>query len=61
MGRDFAKGLFGLDFSGAEFSAQLQVPVLGDLLGSREAFFLADAPVLARQMLWRDFTDRNRL
>lgn len=33
------------------FSAQLQVPVLGDLLGFREAFFFgADAPILARQI-----------
>ena len=31
VGRDFAKGLFGFDLSGAEFSAQLRVPVLGDL------------------------------
>ena len=31
VGRDFAKGLFGFDLSGAEFPAQLQVPVLGDL------------------------------
>jgi len=51
MGRDFAKGLFGFDFSGAEFSAQLQIPVLSDLLGFREAFFLgADAPILAREI-----------
>ena len=51
MGRDFTKGLFGLDFSGAEFSAQLQLPVLGDLLGLREAFFLgADPPILAREI-----------
>jgi len=51
MGRDFAKGLFGFDFSGAEFSAKLQVPVLSDFLGLREALFLgADAPVLARQI-----------
>ena len=38
VGRDFAKGLFGFDLSGAEFPAQLQVPVLGDphreLIGS---------------------------
>ena len=51
MGRDLAKGLFGFDFSGAEFSAKLQVPVLGGLLGLREAFFLgADAAVLAREL-----------
>jgi len=51
MGRDLAKGLFGFDLSGAEFSPQLQVPVLGDLLGFREAFFLgADAPILAREI-----------
>jgi hypothetical protein len=51
MCRDFAKALFALDFSGAEFSAQLQIPVLGDLLGFREALFLgADAPVLGRQI-----------
>ena len=40
MGRDFAKGLFGFDLSKAEFSAQLQIPVLGDLFGCREAFLL---------------------
>ena len=51
MGRDFAKGLFGFDLSGAEFSAQLQVPVLSDSLGLRQAFFLgADAPILAREI-----------
>ena len=51
MFRDFAKALFAFDFSGAENSAQLQVPVLGDFLSVREAFFLgADAPVLARQI-----------
>ena len=51
MCRDFAKGLFAFDFSGAKFSALLQVPVLGDFLGFREAFFLgADAPVLAREI-----------
>ena len=51
MGRDFAKGLFGFDLSGAEFSAQLQIPVLGDFLGLRETFFLgADAPIRARQI-----------
>jgi hypothetical protein len=40
MGRDFAKGFPLFDLSEAEFSAQLQVSVLGDLLGFREAFFL---------------------
>jgi len=48
MLRNLAKGLFGFDFSGAEFSAKLQIPVLGDLFGLREAFFLgADAPVFS--------------
>ena len=51
MGRDFVNSLFAFDFSGAEFSAQLQVPVLGDRLGFREAFFFgADALVLAREI-----------
>ena len=49
--RNLAKGLFGFDFSGAEFSAKLQVPVLGDPLGFRGAFFLgADVPVFAREV-----------
>jgi hypothetical protein len=51
MLRNLAKGLFGFDFSGAEFSAKLQIPVLGDLLGFREAFILgADAPVFASEI-----------
>ena len=42
-----ANGLFALDFSVAEFSAELQIPVLGEFLGFRQALFLgADAPVL---------------
>ena len=37
-----------LAIAGEEFCAQLHVPVLGDFLGFREAFFFrADAPVLA--------------
>ena len=45
------KDLFAFDFSEAEFSAQLQIPVLRDLLGFREAFFLgADAAVLAGEI-----------
>jgi len=51
MGRDVAKSLFGFDFSEAESSGQLQVPVLGDLPGVREAFFFgADPLVLARKI-----------
>src|SRR6266851_4069403 len=38
--RRFAKGFFGFDLAGAELAPELQVPVLGDLLGFREALFL---------------------
>ena len=49
--RHFAKGLFALDLAGAEFSAQLQVPILGDFLGFGEALFLrAGATILAREI-----------
>src|SRR5207245_6045899 len=47
----FAEGFFGLYFTGAEFSAELQVPILGDLLGFREAvFFRAGAPVFSAEI-----------
>ena len=46
-----AKGLFAFDLSGAEFSAQLQVPAVSDLFSFREALFLrSDAPVLTREI-----------
>ena len=45
------KDLFGFDFSVAEFSATLQIPVLSDFLRSREAFFFSgDPPILAREV-----------
>src|ERR1035437_6360662 len=38
--RRLAEGFFGFDFTVTEFPAKLQVPVLGDLFGYREALFL---------------------
>jgi hypothetical protein len=47
----FAEGFLCFDFSGAEFAAQLQIPVLGDLVGFREAVFLrAGAAILAGEV-----------
>jgi hypothetical protein len=49
--RRFAKSFFGFDLAGAELSSELQVPVLGDLLGFREAVFLgARAAVLPAEI-----------
>jgi len=38
--RGFAEGLFCFDFAVAELAAKLQIPVLRDLFGSRQAVFL---------------------
>jgi hypothetical protein len=40
------EGLLGLEEARARFAPQLEVPVLGDLLGLREALLLRGAPVL---------------
>ena len=46
--RGFAESFFCFDFAVAEFAAKLEIPVLGDLLGLREAvFFGAGAAILA--------------
>ncbi len=42
--RGFAEGLFCLDFAVAELAAKLQIPILRDLLGAREAIFLRGCP-----------------
>src|SRR6266851_3015557 len=44
--RGFAEGLFCFDFAAAEHAAKLQIPVLGDLFGSREAIFLRGCPAV---------------
>ena len=36
----FAESLPGFQLTAAEFSAQLEIPVFGELLGFGEAFFL---------------------
>ena len=47
----FAEGLLGFDFSAAEFSAKLEIPILGDFLGFGETvFFGAAAAILAREI-----------
>ena len=46
-----AESFFCFDFSAAEFSAELQVPILGDLFGFPEAvFFRACAPVFSAEI-----------
>src|SRR5208337_4376313 len=42
----FAEGFFCFDFSAAEFPAELQIPILGNLLGFREALFLCAGPAV---------------
>ena len=42
----FAEGSFCFDFSAAEFPAELQIPILGNLLGFREALFLCAGPAV---------------
>jgi hypothetical protein len=43
-----AKGLFRCQKAGPVLAAQLEIPVLGDLFGQSEAFFLgADSALLA--------------
>jgi hypothetical protein len=44
--RGLAKGLFCFDFAVAELAAKLQIPVLRDLFGSREAIFLRGCPAV---------------
>jgi hypothetical protein len=47
----FAEGFLGLDFSGAEFATELEVPILGDFLGFGETvFFRAAAAILTREI-----------
>jgi hypothetical protein len=38
--RRLAKGLFGFELSSEKFSPKLEIPVLSDVLGFGEAFFL---------------------
>src|SRR5271154_7595459 len=44
--RGFAEGLLCFDFAVAELAAKLQIPVLRDLLGSRQAVFLRGCPAV---------------
>jgi hypothetical protein len=49
--RHLAKALFAFDLASAEFSAELQVPILGDLLDFGEALFSrARATIFAREI-----------
>jgi hypothetical protein len=49
--RRFAEGFLGLDFSAAEFAAELEVPILGDFLGFGETvFFRTPAAILTREI-----------
>jgi hypothetical protein len=42
--RGFAEGLFCFDFAVAELAAKLQLKILRDLFGAREAIFLRGCP-----------------
>src|ERR1700722_6144675 len=44
--RGFAEGLFCFDFAVPELAAKLQIPVLSDLFGSRQAVFLRGCPAV---------------
>src|ERR1700687_76073 len=44
--RRVAKGFLCLDFAAAQLAPELQVPVLGDLLGFGQAVFLGAAPTV---------------
>ena len=47
----FAEGFLAADFAVAGLAAQFQIPVLGEVLGLREAVFLGgNAPVLAGEV-----------
>src|SRR3984957_11061127 len=45
--RSFAEGFFCFDFAVAKLAAKLQIPVLRDFFGSREAIFLCGSPAVS--------------
>ena len=47
------EGLLGLDFSGAEFPAQLEISILGHFLGFGEAVFLGAAAAIPARKIGR--------